>query len=313
MREIVIEIRDFIKKDFNLYAYLYTLLFLVGIVTLNFTFRFEQLYINRIYDKPLGYILYPFYYLLPYLFVLIPSLLFKGHIRKVANTEFWVKCIVFFGIFGFMNAWSAVSHFFDITQMKLADRAFIRNVSFNINRILPFIIVFLAVKLYYDKDIKHLYGLRFKGMNYRPFFLMLLLMVPLITLASFQPDFQRTYPQFKFWFYQGAFGMSQTQTMAAFEFFYGIDFISVELMYRGALVIGMARLLDKDAVIPMAAAYVVLHFGKPLGEAISSFFGGFILGVHSLAKKNIFGGIIIHVGIAYTMEAAAILQHYFGQ
>jgi hypothetical protein len=84
-------------------------------------------------------------------------------------------------------------------------------------------------------------------------------------------------------------------------------------MYRGALIIGMARLLDKDAVIPMASAYVVLHFGKPLGEAISSFFGGFILGVHSLAKKNIFGGIIIHVGIAYLMEAAAILHHFFGR
>jgi hypothetical protein len=212
-----------------------------------------------------------------------------------------------------MNAYSALTRIIDVSTMELAERAFTHHVSFNVNRIIPFVIVFWAVKRYYDKDMKHLYGLRFKGMNYRPFFLMLVLMIPLITLASFQPDFQKTYPQFKFWFYQGAFGMSQAQTMGVFEFFYGFDFLSVELMYRGALIIGMARLLDKDAVIPMASAYVVLHFGKPLGEAISSFFGGFILGVHSLAKKNIFGGIIIHVGIAYLMEAAAILHHFFGR
>jgi len=47
-----------------------------------------------------------------------------------------------------------------------------------------------------------------------------------------------------------------------------------------------------------------------LGEAISSFFGGFILGVHALEKRNIFGGIVIHVGIAYLMEIAAIWQYY---
>jgi hypothetical protein len=75
----------------------------------------------------------------------------------------------------------------------------------------------------------------------------------------------------------------------------------------------MAKVLGREAVLPMVAAYVFIHFGKPPGEAISSFFGGFILGIHSLSKKNIFGGIVIHVGIAFLMELAAVLQHFYGK
>ena len=107
--------------------------------------------------------------------------------------------------------------------------------------------------------------------------------------------------------------MSPWQSEAVFELAYGSDFVSTELMYRGALIVGMSKVLGEEAVLPMAGAYVILHFGKPAGEAISSFFGGMILGIHALAKKNIFGGIIIHVGIAYFMEIAAILQHFYGQ
>ena len=136
-------------------------------------------------------------------------------------------------------------------------------------------------------------------------------MIQLIAIASYQPDFQRTYTQYKFYNYKGVFGLSPVQSEGIFELAYGLDFVSVELMYRGALIIGMARLLGKEAVLPMAGAYVILHFGKPAGEAVSSFFGGMILGIHALAKKNILGGIIIHTGIAYFMEIAAILQHYY--
>jgi len=199
---------------------------------------------------------------------------------------------------------------FNYSQLTTGEREFIRQMVFNLKRILPFLIIFYAVKRVYDKDDNHLFGLRFKGMNYKPFFLMLILMIPLIAIASYMPDFQKAYPQYKFWLYDGAFGLTPIQASGVFEFVYGLDFASIELLYRGALVVGMARVLGREAVLPMAGAYVILHFGKPLGEAISSFFGGFILGVHALEKKNIFGGIIIHVGIAYLMEIAAIWQYY---
>jgi membrane protease YdiL (CAAX protease family) len=57
----------------------------------------------------------------------------------------------------------------------------------------------------------------------------------------------------------------------------------------------------------MAATYAVLHFGKPMGETISSFFGGYILGVLALYTRNIWGGVFIHVLLAFGMEVFAYL------
>jgi len=312
MKEIVIEIRDFFKKDFNLFAYAYTILFLTSALYFNYKYNFENGIVDRFYGKPISFLTYFIYYLTPYLFIIIPVLFIKKKQYLLKQSEFWIKSIVFFGIFGVMVAFWQFRYLIDFSKLNYSENNFIHNLIFNLKRIIPFIIVFYAVKKFYDKDLNHLYGLRYRGMNYRPFFLMLLLMIPLIIIASFQPDFQHTYPQYRFYNYKGVFGMSPGQSEGIFELAYGLDFVSIELMYRGALIVGMARILGREAVVPMAGAYVILHFGKPLGEAVSSFFGGMILGIHALAKKNIFGGIIIHVGIAYFMEIAAILQHFYG-
>jgi membrane protease YdiL (CAAX protease family) len=57
----------------------------------------------------------------------------------------------------------------------------------------------------------------------------------------------------------------------------------------------------------MCVYYITIHFGKPLGETISSFFGGLLLGVIAYRTKSIYGGIIVHLGIAYLMELFAFL------
>ena len=97
-----------------------------------------------------------------------------------------------------------------------------------------------------------------------------------------------------------------------YEIAYGLNFISVELFFRGFLVVGLMSLLGRKAVLAMVAAYCFLHFGKPAGEAISSIFGGFILGVVAYETKSIWGGVIIHVGIAWSMEIVATIQHAVG-
>ena len=77
------------------------------------------------------------------------------------------------------------------------------------------------------------------------------------------------------------------------------------------LVLGMVKFLGKGSVYPMVAAYCFYHFGKPWGEAASSIIGGYILGVISLYTKTIFGGLMIHVGIAWMMEIVAAIQKYW--
>ena len=131
---------------------------------------------------------------------------------------------------------------------------------------------------------------------------MLLIMLPLIAAASTQPDFLDMYPKLKL-----IAGVYQETNLTGwhkflFELSYGTDFISVELFFRGFLILAFIKWAGKDAILPMACFYCTIHFGKPLGECISSYFGGMILGIVVYNTRSILGGLMVHLGIAWLME-----------
>ena len=74
------------------------------------------------------------------------------------------------------------------------------------------------------------------------------------------------------------------------------------------LIFAFLRTLGGYAVLPMIATYAVLHFGKPLTEAVSSVFGGYLLGILSYNTRSVWGGIMIHMGIAWLMELFGYLH-----
>ena len=92
-----------------------------------------------------------------------------------------------------------------------------------------------------------------------------------------------------------------------YEISYGIDFLTIELFFRGFLVFAFVRYVGADAVLPMAVFYCSIHFGKPLFECISSFFGGMLLGIIAYRTQSILGGIMVHLGIAWMMEIGGYL------
>jgi len=146
------------------------------------------------------------------------------------------------------------------------------------------------------------YGCTTKNLKWKPYWLMLIIMVPLITLASTQPDFLSVYPKLKLiaGIYQEP-GLHWWHKLL-FELSYGSDFISIELFFRGFLILAFIKWAGKDAILPMACFYCTIHFGKPLGECISSYFGGLILGIVVYNTRSIFGGLMVHLGIAWLME-----------
>lgn len=160
-------------------------------------------------------------------------------------------------------------------------------------------VALILVHRRFDED-RPFYGVTFAGFTVRPYLLMLLVMVPLVAAASTQDDFLRMYPRLQ----RMAF-LSQSNTgwcKLLYELSYGIDFFSIELFFRGFLVLAFARWAGEGAILPMAVFYCTIHFGKPLGECISSYFGGLILGVVSYQSRSIMGGFFVHVGIAWLME-----------
>lgn len=145
------------------------------------------------------------------------------------------------------------------------------------------------------------YGLSQKNLSWRPYLFMLMLMMPLVALASTQADFLHTYPKLK----NVAFLSGEENRWwysLVYELSYGLDFVGIEIFFRGFLVLAFAKWVGKDAILPMAIFYCTIHFGKPLGECISSFFGGLILGVVSYHTRSIYGGLVVHLGTAWLME-----------
>jgi len=152
------------------------------------------------------------------------------------------------------------------------------------------------------------YGLRTTRLSYRPYLIMLVLMMPLIAAAATQADFLSLYPKLKsLKHFPAAENHGWYQLL--YELSYGSDFVGIEAFFRGFLILGFARWTGKDCILPMAVFYCTIHFGKPLGECISSFFGGLILGVVTYHSRSIWGGLLVHLGIAWLME----LGGYFGR
>jgi hypothetical protein len=160
--------------------------------------------------------------------------------------------------------------------------------------------LFVFWKIFYRG--KSFFGLTAKNFSWKPYLILLLMMTPLVAAASTQADFLRMYPKLSDvnevldgipyrWFYH-----------LLHELSYGSDFISVELFFRGFLVLAFVQVAGKDAILPMACYYCTIHFGKPLGECISSYFGGILLGIIVYNTRSIAGGLVVHLGIAWLME-----------
>ncbi|MGN6416353.1 MAG: CPBP family intramembrane glutamic endopeptidase [Pseudobacter sp.] len=154
-------------------------------------------------------------------------------------------------------------------------------------------------------------GMSIKGFDAKPYFILLLMMVPLIVFASTQADFLRTYPKVHRIDFIEPFVQQTWTYKLIYEISYGIDFLTIETFFRGFLILAFARYAGKHAILPMAAFYCAIHFGKPLLECITSYFGGMILGVVVYQTKSIWGGLIVHLGIAWLMEAGGAIGHAY--
>ncbi|MBO9563313.1 MAG: CPBP family intramembrane metalloprotease [Niastella sp.] len=145
-------------------------------------------------------------------------------------------------------------------------------------------------------------GTQRRGFDVKPYFLLLLFMVPLLVFAATQADFQHTYPKVQRVAFIDDYATPSWPWKLLYELAYGIDFLTIEFFFRGFMILAFLRYAGKDAILPMAAFYCAIHFGKPLFECITSYFGGAILGVVVYHTRNIWGGLIVHLGIAWLME-----------
>jgi hypothetical protein len=147
-----------------------------------------------------------------------------------------------------------------------------------------------------------------RTVNWKPYLLLLFCAVPLLAVASTMDDFQRTYPKLKNISFIYPYSSNDFVCKLLYELSYGTDFLTIEAFFRGFVVLAFVRYVGKDSILPMAAFYCTIHFGKPLFECITSYIGGIMLGIIVYNTKSIWGGLIVHLGIAWLMEASALIS-----
>jgi membrane protease YdiL (CAAX protease family) len=176
----------------------------------------------------------------------------------------------------------------------------------------PILLILFVVPLFliwkYTDFEQPFYGFKTNGIKLKPYFTLLIVMIPLLIIASTQADFLATYPKLK-----SAIDLKEINSSTGwlktiiYELSYGSDFISIELFFRGFLILAFIKWVGKDAILPMACFYCTIHFGKPLGECISSYFGGILLGIVVYNTRSIWGGLVVHLGIAWLMEVGGYI------
>lgn len=127
-----------------------------------------------------------------------------------------------------------------------------------------------------------------------------LMLVP-IAVVAVSPDFQRIYP-----FYKLA-GRSWVDLLA-WEAAYAAQFVALEMFFRGYLLDGLRRPFGSGAIFVMAVPYVMLHFGKTGIESLAALVAGLILGTLAMRWRSIWGGAMLHILVAWTMDITQLVR-----
>jgi membrane protease YdiL (CAAX protease family) len=128
-----------------------------------------------------------------------------------------------------------------------------------------------------------------------------LLVLPFVLFVATQEQFLRTYPFYKYanqsWWH-----------FLRWEVLYAIQFLSLEFFFRGYMLQGLRHKFGYGAIFVMVVPYCMIHYPKPLPETLGAIVAGIVLGTLAMRTRSIWGGVLIHVGVALTMDWLAVAQ-----
>ena len=121
-------------------------------------------------------------------------------------------------------------------------------------------------------------------------------------ISSFASHFTDYYPMY------GSAGRSWFDYIAWEFVIYLPQFIWVEFFFRGFLLRALQPAIGAGAILVMVVPYTMIHFPKPMFESLVALSFGLIAGALALRSRSIWGGVIIHVFIAFSMDTMALIN-----
>jgi len=149
------------------------------------------------------------------------------------------------------------------------------------------------------------FGLRIKDSASHIWVYVLLLAVslPFIIAVSSSAPFLAKYS-----FYHLGVDESFWPYMWLWWLLYALQFAALEFFFRGFMVHGLKLRLGYAAIFVMMVPYVMLHFPKPILEALAAMFGAIVLGTLSLKTRSVWWGAALHISIAGAMDLLALFH-----
>lgn len=134
-----------------------------------------------------------------------------------------------------------------------------------------------------------------------------ILMVPVVILAVMvYPPFLTKYPLCK------VVTMSW-QTFLPYQFAYGVYMFSWEFFFRGFMLFGLEKRFGNYSILIQTIPFAVMHYSKPLPEALGSIVAGVLLGMLALETRSFIYGAAIHWLVAMTMDVVVVsISHFWG-
>lgn len=309
MKKIIGYLKTHFIEECNKKFLVLALLFSIVLLYLNFHYNFEYTYIKYDFNPVTRLAKYILLYLVAFGGAYLLQIIADPKDKILRSGKLWGLILLAVFLFS-VRAW-----FFQQRILIDAHMPFeLQNWAYKcVANLLGFVFLFIPCAVYWfwiDRKNQPIYGFHAKGVDLRPYTILVLCMLPLLLLAGRQPDFLAVYPRSAYlsippsWPHRGWY-------VAFYEVCYSADYVVTEFFFRGFLILAFARLIGHKAILPMCVFYVAIHFDKPLGEAASSFLGGYILGILAYKTRSIYGGVIVHLGIALLMELVGIIFHLF--
>ena len=127
------------------------------------------------------------------------------------------------------------------------------------------------------------------------------LMIPVVVIAvKVYPPFLKKYP----------LGKAVADSWIAFipyQLAYGVYMFSWEFFFRGFMLFGLEKRFGNYSILIQTIPFAVMHFSKPLPEALGSIIAGVLLGVLALETRSFVYGAAIHWLVAMTMDTVCVI------
>lgn len=128
-----------------------------------------------------------------------------------------------------------------------------------------------------------------------------LFVLPLVLFVSTQENFLATYPFYKY-------ANQSWSHFLRWQILYAAQFVALEFFFRGYMLQALRHKFGYGAIFVMVVPYCMIHYPKPLPETLGAIFAGIALGTLAMRTRSIWGGVLIHVGVALTMDWLAVAQ-----